>query len=355
MAPAVTIWACRRPRPQRLSVDVTVILGRVTANIESAAVRALCEKTLATNWREGQRAVDGVPYGYTRPSPGHYPFQWYWDSCFAAVVWRHFDAARARTELESLLSAATDDGFIGHTIFWDTKLNERQRLTYNVINAHDTMTATIQPPLLAWAWRIAVGDPREVEPIAKHHAGWRIIATSLATGCCGSCSPTSPGWTLHHSSMPSGGLILTACQGSRGWYIAIVSTATTCGNRGSGRAGLLRGDDQRPVVPLAPVDGAASVTKLSSSAVTTRRSGCFAHRKPRHQTRADLDLGIAVAARTPGPAGGDWPTAGRGAPPRRFALLAACCRCLLSPRQTQASQDASRRSESDGTGAAPHG
>ena len=150
-------------------MDVIVILRRVTANIESAAVRALCEKTLAENWREGRRAADGVPYGYTRPSPGHYPFQWYWDSCFAAIVWRHFDPARARTELESLLTAATDDGFIGHTIFWDTKLNERQRLTYNVIDAHDTMTSTIQPPLLAWAWRIAVGDPRDVEPIAKHH------------------------------------------------------------------------------------------------------------------------------------------------------------------------------------------
>ncbi len=32
------------------------------------------------------------------------------------------------------------------------------------------MTATIQPPLLAWAWRIAVGDPREVPAIARHQA-----------------------------------------------------------------------------------------------------------------------------------------------------------------------------------------
>jgi hypothetical protein len=30
------------------------------------------------------------------------------------------------------------------------------------------MTATIQPPLLAWAWRIAVGDPRQVPEIARH-------------------------------------------------------------------------------------------------------------------------------------------------------------------------------------------
>jgi hypothetical protein len=31
------------------------------------------------------------------------------------------------------------------------------------------MTGTIQPPLLAWAWRIGVGDPRDEPRIARHH------------------------------------------------------------------------------------------------------------------------------------------------------------------------------------------
>ena len=132
-------------------------------------VRALCEFTLERNWREGVRAEDGVRFAYTRPSPGHYPFQWYWDSCFAAVVWRRFDATRARLELESLLAAQREDGFIGHTIFWDTRLNERQRLTYNVLSRDAPMTASIQPPVLAWAWRIAVGDPAGVEAIGRHY------------------------------------------------------------------------------------------------------------------------------------------------------------------------------------------
>jgi hypothetical protein len=57
------------------------------------------------------------------------------------MVWRRFDPTRARAELESLLGAQHDDGFIGHTIFWDTPLNRRQRLTYNA-----PMTASIQPP-----------------------------------------------------------------------------------------------------------------------------------------------------------------------------------------------------------------
>ena len=89
-------------------------------------IRFECAQTLRRNWREGARESDGVRFAYTRPSPGHYPFQWYWDSCFAAMVWRRFDPTRARAELESLLRAQRDDGFIGHTIFWDTPLNRRR-------------------------------------------------------------------------------------------------------------------------------------------------------------------------------------------------------------------------------------
>ena len=32
------------------------------------------------------------------------------------------------------------------------------------------MTSTIQPPMLAWAWRIAVGDPAEMPALVRHHA-----------------------------------------------------------------------------------------------------------------------------------------------------------------------------------------
>ena len=108
-------------------------------------------------------------FAYTRPSPGHYPFQWYWDSCFAAIVWRRFDAAHSRTELESLLAAQREDGFIGHTIFWDTSLNERQRLTYNVLDADAPMTASIQPPTLAWSWQIVVDDPAAAPAIGRQY------------------------------------------------------------------------------------------------------------------------------------------------------------------------------------------
>jgi len=132
-------------------------------------VRSICEQTLGQNWREGVRGEDGTPFAYTCPSPGHYPWQWYWDSCFTAIAWRRLDAARSRRELESLLAAEREDGFIGHTIFWNTPLTGARRFTYNVTSTRARMTSTIQPPVLAWAWRIAVGDPREVPAIVRHH------------------------------------------------------------------------------------------------------------------------------------------------------------------------------------------
>jgi hypothetical protein len=133
------------------------------------SIRAMCEQTLAHNWHEGTRSSDGVRFAYTCPSPGHYPWQWYWDSCFTATVWRRFDPSRSRRELQSLLAAQDESGFIGHTIFWNEPLSGPRRFTYNVISSNAPMTSSIQPPVLAWAWRIAVGDPRGEPRIARHH------------------------------------------------------------------------------------------------------------------------------------------------------------------------------------------
>jgi hypothetical protein len=128
-------------------------------------IREECRRVLEQNWREGE--AGGRRYAYTCPSPDRYPYQWYWDSCFAAIAWRRFDPSRSRAELESLLSAARSDGFIGHTIFWEP-LRGARSVFYNRVAPGDLMTSSIQPPLLAWAWQLAVGDPREVPAIARH-------------------------------------------------------------------------------------------------------------------------------------------------------------------------------------------
>jgi hypothetical protein len=123
----------------------------------SHPVPGLAERVLRHNWIEGER--DGVPYAYTRPSPSRYPWQWYWDSCFAAIVWRRFEPERARIELETLLASQRADGFIGHTTFWHRPVSLGRLSFYNVASRNAPRTETIQPPLLAWAWRTAVGDP----------------------------------------------------------------------------------------------------------------------------------------------------------------------------------------------------
>ena len=132
-------------------------------------VLAESKRVLRQNWAMGihEKAV----YSYTQPSPGRYPWQWYWDSCFAAIVWRRFEPVRAQAELESLLAAQRPDGFLGHTIFWASPVSPLRLLFYNVASRRALQTETIQPPLLAWAWRIAVGDPRE-EPRIGAHLDW---------------------------------------------------------------------------------------------------------------------------------------------------------------------------------------
>ncbi len=132
---------------------------------ERDAVLAETERVLRQNWVAGERR--GTRFEYTEPSPGRYPWQWYWDSCFAAIVWRRFDPARARAELESLLAAQRPDGFIGHTIFWRSRVSLLRLLFYNVASRSAEETESIQPPLLAWAWRVAVGDPGEEPRIAR--------------------------------------------------------------------------------------------------------------------------------------------------------------------------------------------
>jgi hypothetical protein len=136
---------------------------------EREAVLAETERVLRQNWVTGERR--GTRFEYTEPSPGRYPWQWYWDSCFAAIVWRRFEPARARAELESLLAAQRPDGFVGHTIFWRSRVSLVRSLFYNVATRDTDQTESIQPPLLAWAWRIAVGDPSE-EPRIAAQVDW---------------------------------------------------------------------------------------------------------------------------------------------------------------------------------------
>jgi hypothetical protein len=55
--------------------------------------------------------------GSTVPTAGLYPFQWNWDSAFAAWGWSTFDVDRAWTELETLFTGQWSTGMVPHIVF----------------------------------------------------------------------------------------------------------------------------------------------------------------------------------------------------------------------------------------------
>ncbi|MEM9317939.1 MAG: hypothetical protein AAGA70_02915 [Pseudomonadota bacterium] len=55
--------------------------------------------------------------GYTVPTAGLYPYQWNWDSAFAAWGFATFDLDRAWQELETLMSGQWPNGMVPHILF----------------------------------------------------------------------------------------------------------------------------------------------------------------------------------------------------------------------------------------------
>ncbi len=152
--------------------------------VRRARLRSGAERVLRANWREGHRAGDGAPYAFTCPATPRYRHQWYWDSCFHAIAWRHFDPARARAELHTLVRAGRLDGFIPHTAFWDRPAYWRRAPfygTHTVFGA--SATATIQTPLLALAWElVARASPDAPEFVADGLPQLRLHYEWLARG-----------------------------------------------------------------------------------------------------------------------------------------------------------------------------
>lgn len=54
---------------------------------------------------------------YTVPTHGLYPYQWNWDSAFAALGFATFDTARAWDELDTLMSGQWVSGMVPHILF----------------------------------------------------------------------------------------------------------------------------------------------------------------------------------------------------------------------------------------------
>lgn len=87
-------------------------------------------------------------YSYTVPSSDTYPYQWFWDSCFAAITMSYFDIPRAKAELRSLVSTQLENGMIPHIIYWQHALNLPQ---LDMRWGRRRTSSLTQPPLLAEA------------------------------------------------------------------------------------------------------------------------------------------------------------------------------------------------------------
>lgn len=123
--------------------------------------------------------------GWTRPTPGLYPHQWFWDSCFIAIGLAHIDVGRAQQELRSLLRGQWKNGMLPHVVFSDSaeyhigpevwQSNRHQSAPDDI-----ETTAITQPPMLAEAvMRIAnkleAHERREwlqemYGPLVRYHA-----------------------------------------------------------------------------------------------------------------------------------------------------------------------------------------
>ncbi len=116
--------------------------------------------------------------GYSVPTAGLYPYQWNWDSAFAALGYAAFDRDRAWRELESLFAAQWEDGFTPHIVFhvddpgyfpgpseWRTGRNPQT-------------SGITQPPVAAsvarWLWESGDGSDRDrLERLFPRLLAWR--------------------------------------------------------------------------------------------------------------------------------------------------------------------------------------
>ena len=141
------------------------------------------KKVLYGNLRTGYSRWAKENYKYICPSYPHYPHQWFWDSCFHAIVLSHFDVELAKNEIRSLLKVQKDNGFIPHVIYWKaTKFRRPLAGVGAMLESSPSFfpktTDLIQPPLIAQSVEAIYKKEkdlnflREVVPKLKKYYTW---------------------------------------------------------------------------------------------------------------------------------------------------------------------------------------
>ncbi|MBF9252169.1 trehalase-like protein [Pontibacter sp. 172403-2] len=113
-------------------------------------------KLLYANMIEGQNG--GYRFHYTKPSPGTYPFQYFWDTCFHVFILTALgEYEMAKKHIRSLFVLQEPDGFVGHMIYWKRLMPGRitdlfQLRPASLLKLYKPhMSALVQPPLVAEA------------------------------------------------------------------------------------------------------------------------------------------------------------------------------------------------------------
>jgi glycogen debranching enzyme len=106
---------------------------------------------LLSNKKQGYSTHFKRNYLYFSPDEIHY-HQWFWDSCFHAIVMANFKVKLAIKEIETLLSCQTENGFVPHIIFWKWRLIDvvhyLKSWKKEMHPQYRFFTAEIQPPVI---------------------------------------------------------------------------------------------------------------------------------------------------------------------------------------------------------------
>lgn len=141
-------------------------------------LRAEVEALYQRNRQCGHAAWCDLDYDFVCPSLSTYPFQWFWDSCFHAIVLSRLDPARGEAELRSLVANQQPDGFIAHVTFWQRERYEAMLETYAIAYRTPYLSDCMQPPLLAEAVQAVARRGRgsdfleEILPAVRRYYDW---------------------------------------------------------------------------------------------------------------------------------------------------------------------------------------
>jgi len=109
---------------------------------------------LMVNTHEGWSRKYKTDYCYIQPSPGTYPYQYFWDTCLHVFILTGLgEYDLAKKNMLSLFAMQGADGFVGHMLHWSHPFPAKWtdifqgKPSVDLLRPH--MSALIQPPLVA--------------------------------------------------------------------------------------------------------------------------------------------------------------------------------------------------------------